>query len=111
MRDFQLELKEALKNLSLNYLIIDEAHCASEWGHDFRPSYLKLLEVVTTVGAATIIAVTATASPKVKEDILNLFKIKEENVVCSKSLDRHEISFQVINLPIESGKEITLRKA
>ena len=111
MRDLQLELKEVLKNLTLNYLVIDEAHCASEWGHDFRPSYLKLLEVVTTIGAATIIAVTATASPKVKEDILNLFKIKKENVVCSKSLDRHEISLQVINLPIESGKEIALRKA
>lgn len=63
MRDFQLELKEVLKNFSLDYLIIDEAHCVSEWGHDFRPSYLKLLDVVTTVAAATIIAVTATALP------------------------------------------------
>jgi len=70
MREFQLELKEALKNVSLDYLIIDEAHCVSERGHDFRPSYLKLLDVVTTVGPATIIAVTATASPRVKEDIL-----------------------------------------
>ncbi len=111
MREFQLELQEALKNVSLDYLVIDEAHCASEWGHDFRPSYLKLLDVVTTVGPATIIAVTATASPKVKEDILNIFKINEENVICSNSLDRYEISLQVINLPIESDKEITLRKA
>lgn len=111
MRDFQLELKEALKNIKLDYLVIDEAHCVSEWGHDFRPSYLRLLDVLTTVGAATIIAVTATASPKVKDDILNIFKIQEENVICSKSLDRHEMSFQVINLPIESGKESALRKA
>ena len=111
MRAFQLELKEALKHLSLDYLIIDEAHCVSEWGHDFRPSYLKLSEVLTTVGAATIIAVTATASSRVKEDILNNFMVKEDNVICSKSSDHHEISLQVINLPIESGKEITLRKA
>ena len=111
MRDFQLELKEALKNVSLDYFIIDEAHCASEWGHDFRPSYLKLLDVATTLGSPNIIAVTATASPKAKEDILNLFKISKENVICSESLDRNEISFQVINLPIESGKEINLRKA
>jgi len=111
MRDFQLELKEALKNVNLDYLVIDEAHCVSEWGHDFRPSYLKLLDVLTTVGATTIIAVTATASPKVKEDILNIFNIKEKNAICSKSLDRNEISFQVINLPIESGKESYLRKA
>jgi len=111
MREFQLELKEALRNISLDYFIIDEAHCVSEWGHDFRPSYLRLLDVVTTVGPATVIAVTATASPRVKEDILNIFKIKEENVICSKSLDRPEISLQVMNLPIESGKEIPLRKA
>ncbi|HBP65679.1 MAG TPA: hypothetical protein DD730_15795 [Desulfosporosinus sp.] len=111
MRDLQLELKETLKNFSLDYLIIDEAHCVSEWGHDFRPSYIKLIEVVTTVVPATIIAVTATASPSVKEDILDIFKIKEENVICSKFLDRREISLQVINLPIESGKEMTLRKA
>ncbi|HZK52767.1 MAG TPA: RecQ family ATP-dependent DNA helicase [Desulfosporosinus sp.] len=111
MRDFQRALKEALKKLSLDYLIIDEAHCVSEWGHDFRPSYLKLLEVVTTIDAATVIAVTATASSKVKEDILNFFKIKEDNVVCSKPLDRPEVSLEVINLPIESGKEMALRKS
>lgn len=111
MRDFQLEVKEALKNLSLDYLIIDEAHCVSEWGHDFRSAYLKLSNVLTTISYATVIAVTATASPKVKEDIKDGFKIREENVICVKSLDRKEISFQVINLPIESGKETTLRKA
>ncbi|GAB6154437.1 hypothetical protein JCM17380_31870 [Desulfosporosinus burensis] len=111
MRGFQLELQEELKNISLDYFIIDEAHCSSEWGHDFRPSYLKLLDVVTTIGSANIIAVTATASPKVKEDILNIFRINKANVICSKSLARNEISFQVINLPIESGKEINLRKA
>ncbi|GEM_PF-775486 len=111
MRDFQLELKEVLKNFSLDYFIIDEAHCSSEWGHDFRASYLKLSDAVTTIGPANIIAVTATASPKVKEDILNIFRINKDKVICSKPLARNEISFQVINLPIENTKEIKLRKA
>ena len=110
MRDFQFELKGILENFSIDYFIIDEAHCASEWGHDFRPSYLKLVDVVSTVSSANIIAVTATASPKVKEDILNIFNIKRENVICSKSLDRNEISFQVINLPIEESKDDSLKK-
>ena len=111
MSDFQLELFEVLKNHSIDYFIIDEAHCASEWGHDFRPSYLKLIDVAKAFKTPRIIAVTATASPKVKEDILNIFHIKKENVVTSQSLDRDEISFQVINLPIEASKDEYLKKA
>lgn len=111
MRDFQLELFKVLKNFSIDYFIVDEAHCASEWGHDFRPSYLKLVDVAKAFSKSKIIAVTATASPKVKEDVLNIFRIKEENVISSKSLDRDEISFQVINLPIEASKDDYLEKA
>ena len=111
MRNFQLELFEVLKNHSIDYFIIDEAHCASEWGHDFRPSYLKLIDVAKAFKTSRIIAVTATASPKVKEDILNIFHIKKKNVITSHSLDRDEISFQVINLPIEASKDEYLKKA
>ena len=110
MRDFQHELLKALNNLTIDYFIIDEAHCASEWGHDFRPSYLKLVDVAKAISDSSIIAVTATASPKVQEDILNIFQIRKENVITSQSLDRDEISFQVINLPIESSKDEYLKK-
>ena len=110
MRDFQYELVKALNNLTIDYFIIDEAHCASEWGHDFRPSYLKLVDVAKAISDSSIIAVTATASPKVQEDILNIFQIRKENVITSQSLDRDEISFQVINLPIESSKDEYLKK-
>lgn len=109
MREFQLELIKTLENISIDYFIIDEAHCASEWGHDFRPSYLKLLDVVKLLAKSNLIAVTATASPKVKSDILKIFNISEENVINSKSLDRKEISLEVINLPINNDKDIYLK--
>lgn len=103
--EFQNELKRLLKKVPIDYFIIDEAHCASEWGHDFRPSYLKLRDIAKHISSASIVAVTATASPRVKEDILNIFKIEESNVISSHSLDRPEISFQVVLLPINEDKD------
>jgi len=66
-----------LKNLKINLFAIDEAHCISQWGHDFRPSYLRLKEVIKMVGSPIVVALTATATPEVREDIakqLNLSK-------------------------------------
>lgn len=111
IRDFQLELGRLLKNFTVDYFVIDEAHCASEWGHDFRPSYLKLADVVDSVGFSNIVAVTATASPKVKADILDIFRIQESNVISSHSLDRPELSLEVINLPIKLTKDKILVEA
>lgn len=109
MFGFQNELIETLDKLNLNYFIIDEAHCASEWGHDFRPSYLKLIDVVKKIDNPTIIAVTATASKRVKEDIINIFGLDNNNVIMSKSLDRPELSFEVINLDINQSKDEALK--
>lgn len=109
MVNFQNELKESLKDFNIDYFIVDEAHCASEWGHDFRPAYLKLKDVKNKMGDCNILAVTATASPKVKEDVLDIFNIKEENVINSKSLDRKEISLEVVNLEQGKSKDDFLR--
>ncbi|NLY46911.1 MAG: ATP-dependent DNA helicase RecQ, partial [Tissierella sp.] len=109
MLDFQRELRKTLENFSIDFFIIDEAHCASEWGHDFRPSYLKLLDVVKLLSRPNLIAVTATASPKVKEDISKIFSIGEKDVINSKSLDRKEISLEVVNLSIYEGKDSKLK--
>lgn len=110
MLSFQKELFEVLNNFNIDYFIIDEAHCASEWGHDFRPAYLKLRDVSDKLIDCNILAVTATASSKVKKDILDIFSIKEENVIKCKSLDRKEISLQVINLKQGEDKNEFLKK-
>ncbi len=58
-----------LKNQKVSFYAIDEAHCISEWGHDFRPEYRNIRKIINSIGRAPIIALTATATPKVREDI------------------------------------------
>jgi RecQ family ATP-dependent DNA helicase len=111
MIDFQEELKATLKNFSLDYFVIDEAHCASEWGHDFRPSYLKLRDVAKNIAKSSIIAVTATASERVMNDIVEIFNIRKDNIIKTKSLDRKEISLEVINIPLRDSKEEYLKQS
>jgi ATP-dependent DNA helicase RecQ len=59
-----------LKNVTISFVAIDEAHCISEWGHDFRPEYRNLKHIIKQLGDVAIIGLTATATPKVQEDIL-----------------------------------------
>ena len=58
------------KNINISFYAIDEAHCISEWGHDFRPEYRKLREIINNIGSGPVIALTATATPKVRQDIM-----------------------------------------
>jgi len=60
---------QLLKQIKISFYAIDEAHCISEWGHDFRPEYRKIKPIVNEIGNAPIIALTATATPKVQSDI------------------------------------------
>lgn len=70
-----------LKRLKIAIFALDEAHCISEWGHNFRPDYLKLAQTARDVGAERILALTATATPKVVGDICEAFGIKGENAI------------------------------
>lgn len=110
MNEFITELIEMIQEISIDYFIIDEAHCASEWGHDFRPAYLKLVDVVRKLDSPTLIAVTATASPRVRNDILEIFELPEDSVLMTKSLDREEISLSVVNVDLNTGKEEDLSR-
>ena len=58
-----------LQNVKISFYAVDEAHCISEWGHDFRPEYRRIQAIVSKIGKAPIIALTATATPKVQHDI------------------------------------------
>ncbi len=60
---------EFLKNVKISFYAVDEAHCISEWGHDFRPEYRRIRPIVEEIGVAPLIALTATATPKVQHDI------------------------------------------
>ena len=88
---------ERLKNLPINLIAIDEAHCISQWGNDFRPAYLKIANLKTHFPKTPILALTASATPRVKKDILEILKL--ENVaVFEKSFDRENIAYMVFEV-------------
>lgn len=70
-----------ISRLQLSLMVIDEAHCISEWGHNFRPDYLKLAELATSFAVPAVLALTATATPQVSTDICRSFSIAEANYV------------------------------
>lgn len=92
---FQQQLAEAMAAYPISLFAIDEAHCISEWGHDFRPSYLRLRHFVTQLQSPTICALTATASRYVRQDILTLLGLNTQDMITPGTLDRKEISLQV----------------
>ena len=72
-----------LKKLKVDLFAIDEAHCISQWGHDFRPSYLRLKEVIKMIGSPIVVALTATATPEVREDIAKQLNLPDPKYVIS----------------------------
>ncbi len=85
---------EFLKNIVISFYAIDEAHCISEWGHDFRPEYRRIRPIIDTIGRAPIIALTATATPKVQHDIQKNLGILEADVFKS-SFNRPNLYYEV----------------
>jgi len=70
-----------ISQCSISLMVIDEAHCISEWGHNFRPDYLKLTELTRILDVPTVLTLTATATPEVSEDIRSAFAIKKDDHV------------------------------
>ncbi len=85
---------EFLKNIKISFYAIDEAHCISEWGHDFRPEYRRIRPIIDTIGRSPIIALTATATPKVQHDIQKNLGILEANEFKS-SFNRPNLYYEV----------------
>ena len=84
-----------LKTIKISFLAIDEAHCISEWGHDFRPEYRKIREIIELIdNELKIIALTATATPKVQDDIVKNLKINNSKVFKS-SFNRPNLFYEV----------------
>ncbi|MET7705661.1 RecQ family ATP-dependent DNA helicase [Micromonospora sp. NPDC005413] len=79
---------------------IDEAHCISAWGHDFRPDYLALGHLIEGIGRPPVVALTATASPPVRDDIIARLRLREPEVVVS-GLDRSNLFLEVAHCPTE----------
>ena len=85
---------EFLKNVKISFYAVDEAHCISEWGHDFRPEYRRIRPIVNMIGEAPIIALTATATQKVREDIKKILGIPDAKEFKS-SFNRPNLYYEI----------------
>lgn len=93
-----------LKQVKISFYAIDEAHCISEWGHDFRPEYRRIRPIINEIGEAPIIALTATATPKVQLDILKTLNIVDATLFKS-SFNRANLYYEVRS-KVNAAKEI-----
>ena len=93
-----------LKQIKISFYAVDEAHCISEWGHDFRPEYRRIRPIINKIGIAPLIALTATATPKVQSDIQKNLDMLKANVFIS-SFNRENLYYEV-RPKVDAAKEI-----
>ena len=95
--------QERLVQMNVNLIAVDEAHCISQWGHDFRPSYLEIADIRSLLPDTPLLAVTATATPKVRDEIVEKLKLKDK-VVFQQSFLRANLSLSVRKVEDKEGK-------
>ncbi|MEO8087007.1 MAG: ATP-dependent DNA helicase RecQ, partial [Bacteroidota bacterium] len=88
--------RERVQNMKVNLLAVDEAHCISQWGYDFRPPYLKIAEIRELIPGTPVLALTATATPEVQRDIQEKLNFKTENIF-RKSFERKNLAYVVFH--------------
>ena len=99
-------VRERIKKMNVNLIAVDEAHCISQWGYDFRPSYLKIAEISELKPETPILALTATATKKVAKDIQDKLLFKKQNVI-QNSFRRPNLSYMALE---ESDKSTRVHK-
>jgi ATP-dependent DNA helicase RecQ len=96
--------RRRLASIPVSLLAVDEAHCVSEWGHDFRPSYLRLREVRALLGDPPVAALTATATPEVREDIVRQLRLRDPAVLVT-GFDRRNLHWHVMHAKNDSERD------
>ena len=87
--------REQLGTAGVSLFVVDEAHCISQWGHDFRPAYLGLRDAANAFGRPPILALTATATPEVSDDIIRQLGLKDP-VIVNTGIERSNLIFEVL---------------
>jgi len=100
---------DLLRQAGVSLLVVDEAHCVSQWGHDFRPAYLNLREAARALGRPPVLALTATATPEVLEDIRRQLAL-EEPVIVNTGIDRVNLWFEVFRTLNDEMKRERVRE-
>ncbi|GBF11584.1 ATP-dependent DNA helicase RecQ [Tepidibacillus sp. HK-1] len=96
-----------LKKMNISLFVVDEAHCISQWGHDFRTDYLRLRDYIVQLNEPTVLALTATATPIVQEDIIEQLGLQQMYKIVT-SLDRKNIAYEVIQVDTIEEKKVVL---
>ena len=96
--------------MGVSLLAIDEAHCISEWGHDFRPSYLRIAQVRERLGNPRVVALTATATPQVRQDIARQLRLDDARTVIT-GFDRKNLHYHVVSTRNDDDKDAALVRA
>jgi ATP-dependent DNA helicase RecQ len=94
----------AIEQIGVGLFVVDEAHCVSQWGHDFRPDYFRLADAARHLGARAIMALTATATPQVAGDIARRLGLRDP-VHVTTGFDRPNLSFAVVRCATAADKE------
>jgi ATP-dependent DNA helicase RecQ len=105
----QPDFLETLRGVKIDLIVIDEAHCISQWGHDFRPAYLEVGRAIKSLGAPPVLALTATAPPPVIEDIRTQLDLPNLNVINTGTY-RPNLKYQAINVDKDDEKPMQLLK-
>jgi ATP-dependent DNA helicase RecQ len=95
---------EAMRRSEIGVFVVDEAHCVSQWGHDFRPDYFRLADAASAVGAGCVMALTATATPAVATDVVRRLRLREP-VRVATGFDRPNLAFSVVSCAGEVDKQ------
>ncbi|MFH1744692.1 MAG: ATP-dependent DNA helicase RecQ [bacterium] len=106
-RFYSQEFLNILKNIKVSLFAVDEAHCISQWGHDFRPSYTRLSEAIKFLGNPIVAAFTATATPEVKKDIIKQLGLNDPEVVIT-GFARPNLQFGVVRASESQKPQIVL---
>ncbi|MCU1257376.1 MAG: ATP-dependent helicase, RecQ family [Bryobacterales bacterium] len=101
------KIMDSLREAKPSLFVVDEAHCVSEWGHDFRPDYLKLGAAIEALDHPTVLALTATASQPVRDEIIARLAMREPRVIV-KGFDRPNIKLRVDHFQSEAEKKDAL---
>jgi ATP-dependent DNA helicase RecQ len=101
---------QAIREVPIGLFVVDEAHCVSQWGHDFRPDYFRLADAARWLGAKALIASTATATPQVARDIVARLGLKEPSLVTT-GFDRPNLSFAVVPCSTTADKHARIAAA
>lgn len=100
--------RDALEQVSVALLAVDEAHCISQWGHDFRPDYLAIRDLLPDIGRPPVVALTATATPQVQADIVQQLALERPERLVT-GFNRPNLHFEVRFTPGETRKQLELR--